>query len=63
MRHPAAGLLLAALYTPVGTNAIRRPSDAALALAAYGLLVLWRLPPWLVVVITTAGGAAIVAMA
>jgi len=30
------------------------PLDAALALACFGMLTLWKLPPWLVVVV--AGG-------
>jgi chromate transporter len=51
------GLLLAALYTPVWTSAITRPLDLALALAAFGLLLLWRLPPWLVVLLTATAGA------
>lgn len=51
------GILLAALYDPVATNAIFAPADAALALAAVGLLGVWRLPPWLVVLITAAAGA------
>lgn len=53
------GLLLAALYHPVWTSAVHRPADFALALAAFGLLSLWRLPPWLVVVFAAAGGSAI----
>lgn len=53
------GILLAALYDPVGTSAIGRPIDFALALAAFGGLAIWRLPPWLVVVFTAFGGAAI----
>ncbi len=51
------GLLLAALYTPVSTSAIERPSDAALALFAFGMLAVWRVPPWIVVLVTAAGGA------
>jgi chromate transporter len=43
------GLLLAALYDPVATSAIHAPLDAALVLAAYLALAVWRLPPWLVV--------------
>ncbi len=43
------GLLLAALYDPVATSAIRAPLDAALVLAAYLALAVWKLPPWLVV--------------
>ncbi|GAB4363493.1 MAG: chromate efflux transporter [Kiloniellaceae bacterium] len=50
------GLLLAALYDPVWTGAILGPQDFALALAAFTLLVLWKLPPWLVVILTAAGG-------
>jgi chromate transporter len=45
------GLLLAALYTPVWTSAIRGPADFGLAAAAFLLLVIWRLPPWLVVLL------------
>ena len=51
------GLLLAALYDPVFTSAIMRPLDFALALVAFGMLAFWKLPPWLVVVLTAAGGA------
>jgi chromate transporter len=53
------GLLLAALYDPVWTSAIKEPADFALAAAALGLLMLWRLPPWLVVVLCAGGGSAI----
>jgi len=51
------GLLLAALYDPVWTSAIESHADLGLALVAFGLLAFWRLPPWLVVVISAAGGA------
>jgi chromate transporter len=50
------GLLLAALYQPVWTSAIHRPADVGLALLAFGLLAFWKWPPWLVVVLTAAGG-------
>ncbi len=53
------GLLLAALYNPVWTSAILSPADFGLAIAAFTLLVLWKLPPWLVVVITALGGWAL----
>jgi chromate transporter len=56
------GLLLAALYDPVWTSAIRGPGDFGLALAAFGLLVFWRVPPWLVVALTAVGGAALAAL-
>ncbi len=50
------GLLLAALYRPVWTSAIHAPADFGLALLAFGLLALWRWPPWLVVALSAAGG-------
>lgn len=53
------GLLVAALYDPVWTSAIKGPADFALALVAFGLLMFWRLAPWLVVVLTALGGVAI----
>ncbi len=43
------GLLLAALYQPVWTSAVRTGADFALALAAFVALTAWKLPPWLVV--------------
>ncbi len=49
------GLLLAALYDPVWTSAIAGPGDFALALVALVALMVWKLPPWLVVL---AGGLA-----
>jgi chromate transporter len=56
------GILLAALYNPVWTSAIRRPADFVLALSAFGLLVVWRLPPWIVVLLTGIGGALVAQM-
>jgi len=53
------GLLLAALWDPVILSAIHDWRDAALALAALAALTLLRLPPWIVVAATAAGGAII----
>jgi chromate transporter len=53
------GLLLAALYNPVWTAGITGPYDFALAVAAFLLLFMWQVPPWLVVVLSAIGGAAI----
>lgn len=53
------GLLLTALYKPVWTSAIYSPADFGLGLLAFGLLMFWKLPPWLVVVLTAAGGEVI----
>ncbi|HEX2513919.1 MAG TPA: chromate efflux transporter, partial [Chloroflexota bacterium] len=52
------GLLLAALYDPVWTSAIEGPRDVAFALAAFALLALWLVPPWVVVALGAAIGAA-----
>jgi chromate transporter len=51
------GILLAALYSPVWTGAIHRPADFVLALCSFGLLVIWRFPPWVVVGVAAAAGA------
>jgi chromate transporter len=51
------GVLLAALYHPVWTSAVRGPADFALALVAFALLAVWALPPWVVVLVTALGGA------
>jgi chromate transporter len=56
------GLLLAALYDPVWRSAIQGPADFALVLVAFGLLMFWRLAPWLVVGITAAGAAGLTAL-
>ncbi|MEX0923935.1 MAG: chromate efflux transporter [Rhodovibrionaceae bacterium] len=53
------GLLLAALYDPVWTSAILSAGDFALAAVAFTLLAFWKLPPWLVVLLTAAGGWAL----
>jgi chromate transporter len=44
------GVLAAALWSPVLTTAIQRPSDWALLAGAFVFLAVARLPPWLVVV-------------
>jgi chromate transporter len=46
------GVLLAALYQPVWTSAIHSPADFALALSGFGLLMFWKWPPWLVVLLS-----------
>jgi chromate transporter len=50
------GILLAALYQPIWTSAIHTPVDFALALVAFGLLVIWKMPPWVVVVFSALAG-------
>lgn len=51
------GLLLAAFYQPVWTSAIRSASDFCVATTAFLLLVFWKWPPWLVVVLAAAVAA------
>jgi chromate transporter len=53
------GMLLAFLYDPVWTNAIRTAADFGLALSGFVLLMFWKVPPWLVVLLTAAGSAAV----
>jgi chromate transporter len=50
------GILGAALYNPVWTSAVLTPRDFALALAGFLLLTVWKLPPWIVVVLLAAAG-------
>ncbi len=56
------GLLLAALYHPVWSAGIASAGDFALAALAFLLLFMWRVPPWIVVLLGAAGGAAIAAL-
>lgn len=53
------GLLLAALYDPVWTAGITGPRDLALAMAAFPALHVWKMPPWLVVVLCAATAGAL----
>jgi chromate transporter len=53
------GVLLAALYDPVWSKGIGGPADFALALVAFALLVVWKAPPWLAVLVSAVGGAAL----
>ena len=50
------GLLGAALYNPVWTSAVKGPQDFGIALAGFVLLMAWRAPPLLVVVISALSG-------
>ncbi len=56
------GLLIAALYNPVWSAGILNAADFALAVAAFLLLFMWQVPPWLVVVLCAIGGAALGAL-
>lgn len=50
------GILAAALYDPVFVTAITGPATFGLALVCFVLLIAWRIPPWLVVIVGAAGG-------
>lgn len=50
------GLLGAALYGLVWVNAVRQPHDFLLAAVCFLLLMVWRLPAWVVVIVGSAGG-------
>lgn len=53
------GILGAALHSPVFTSAIGNPRDFALALVCFMLLMVWKAPPWLVVILAALGGMAL----
>jgi chromate transporter len=53
------GILGAALYDPVWTSAVGNPRDFAVAVLAFMLLTVGRVPPWAVVAITALGGVAL----
>jgi chromate transporter len=53
------GVLLAALYTPIWTSAVTSPRDFGIGLVAFLLLVFWKLPPWLVVILGALGTEAL----
>jgi len=50
------GILLAALYSPIWTGSVFSAEDFGLVMVLFGLLTIWKLPPWSVVVIAAAGG-------
>ena len=51
------GILGAALYNPVWTGAVLTARDFALALGGLLLLTVWKMPPWIVVMLLAAAGA------
>jgi len=53
------GLLLSAFYNPVWTSSIVSVKDFILGLVAFGLLVLWKIPPWIVVAVSALGATAL----
>ena len=56
------GLLLAVFYNTIWTSGILSAQDFMLCIIAFGLLTLWKVPPWLVVVVTALGSAVMAAV-
>jgi chromate transporter len=50
------GILGAALYNPVWTGAVASQRDFALAVSGFLLLVVWKVPSWVVVVLLAGAG-------
>ncbi|MGZ9583604.1 chromate efflux transporter [Paenibacillus marinisediminis] len=50
------GILLAALYDPLFTTAVQGAADFSLAAVLFVLLVYWKLPPWLIVLLGALSG-------
>jgi len=57
------GILGAALYSPVFTSAIGDLRDFALALACFVLLMAWKAPPWVAVIVAAIGGVGLALIA
>jgi chromate transporter len=51
------GLLLAAFYDPLWTSTIKAPLDFVLSAIAFTALVIWKLPPWVIVAAAVIGGS------
>ncbi len=56
------GLLGMALYSPVWTSAVQSGTDFAVAVTGFVLLIVWRAPPLVVVVLSAAAGAGLALM-
>ncbi len=59
------GILAAALYSPVffSTAITGPPGPFALALVCFVLLIAWKLPPWVIVIVGAAGGVLLTLLA
>ncbi|MFJ7557919.1 chromate transporter [Bacillus thuringiensis] len=53
------GILISAFYHPIWTSAILQPVDFAFAAILFSMLVYWKLPPWIIVVVGVGGGTII----
>lgn len=50
------GILISAFYTPIWTSSILSPIDFAFGSILFSLLVYWKLPPWVIVLLGALGG-------
>ncbi|WP_449621892.1 chromate efflux transporter [Robertmurraya sp. Marseille-Q9965] len=50
------GILISAFYQPIWTSSILKPIHFAFAAILFSLLVFWKLPPWVIVVVGALGG-------
>ncbi|QCJ42480.1 chromate transporter [Bacillus sp. S3] len=50
------GILISAFYTPIWTSSIMSPIDFAFGSILFCLLVYWKLPPWIIVLLGALGG-------
>jgi chromate transporter len=53
------GLLGAALYNPLWTSSVKTSGDFAIAMIGFVLLMAWRAPPLVVVLVSACGGIAL----
>lgn len=53
------GILVAAFYDPIWTSTILVSVDFALSALLFGMLVFWKLPPWIIVITGAMGGTLI----
>lgn len=50
------GILISAFYHPIWTSSILAPIDFAFAAILFSMLVYWKLPPWIIVLVGAIGG-------
>lgn len=53
------GILVATFYDPIWTSTILVSVDFALSALLFGMLVFWKLPPWIIVITGAMGGTLI----
>ncbi|WP_102691845.1 chromate efflux transporter [Rummeliibacillus pycnus] len=54
------GILISAFYQPIWTSAVFTPIDFAFVAILFSLLVYWKLPPWVIVLLGVFGGELLV---